>query len=213
MLNNVGIIASTLVPLSLALCISWWHRRARCFTQCCVTLVVTLEYQRALCKWQTALCTTHVAWYYIIRALHWRILAAHALFLSISCKPSASFSKVSFKAMGPWCKAPGPSMHEGGRCASQWPTMCLRDHPILCCWGMSQVGPTHSDAFSSQSQRHSQERRWGKETWDAQSLARRSFSGEAHTHVIWIQLWGIQRISSQNESDYLNVLLNDTEVS
>lgn len=161
----------------------------------------------------TALCTTHVARYYITRALHWRILAAHALFLSISFKPSVCFSKVFFKAMGPWCKAPAPSTHQGGRCASQWPTTHLRNHPKLCWWGMSQVGPTHSDAFSSQSQRHSQERWWGQETWDAQRLARRSSSGEAHTHVIWIQLWGIQRISSQNESDYLKVLLNDTEVS
>lgn len=139
MLNNVRIIASTLVPLSLALCISWWHCWAHCFTQRCVTLVGTLEHQRALCKWQTALCTTHVAWYYIIRVLHWRILVAHALFRSVSFKPSVCFSKVFFKAMGPWCKGPEPSMHEGGRFASQSSTMHLRNHPMLCWWDM--LGP------------------------------------------------------------------------
>lgn len=136
MLNNVRIIASTLVPLSLALCISWWHCRAHCFTQRCVTLVVTLEHQRALCKWQTALCTTHVAWCYIIRVLHWRILAAHALFRRVSFKPSVCFSEVSFKAMSPWCKGPEPSMHEAGRFASQSSTMPLWNHPMLCSWDM-----------------------------------------------------------------------------
>lgn len=112
MLNNVRITASTLVPLSLALCISWWHCRARCFTQRCVTLVVTLEHQRALCRWQTALCTTHVAWCYITRGLHQRILAAHALFLSVSFKPSVCFSKVFFKAMGARVQNP-PCIKEG----------------------------------------------------------------------------------------------------
>lgn len=94
---------------------------------------------RASSRWQTALCTTHVAWYYITRVLHRRILAAHALFLSVSFKPSVCFSKVFFKAVGPWCKGPEPSMHEGGRFASQWSTMHHRNQPMLCWWDM--LGP------------------------------------------------------------------------
>lgn len=139
MLNNVRKTASTLVPLSLALCISWWHCRARCFTQRCVTLVVTLEHHRALCRWQTALCTTHVAWCYITRGLHQRILAARALFLSASFKPSVCFSKVFFKAMGPRCKSPVPSMHKGERFTLQWSIMHHRKHPMLFWWDM--LGP------------------------------------------------------------------------
>lgn len=132
MLNNVRITACTLVPLSLALCISWWHCCTHCFTQPCVTLVVTLDHQRALCKWQAALCTTHVAWYYGVH--HWRVLAAHALLWSFSFKPSVCFSKVFFKAMGPWSKGPEPSVHEGGRFALQWSTTHLRNHPVMCWW-------------------------------------------------------------------------------
>lgn len=141
MFNNVRIIASTLVPLSLALCIAWWNRHAHCFTQCCVTLVVMLEYQRALCKWHATLCTTHVARYYIIRVLHWRIWQ-HMLFFwpFHSNKVSISWR---FALKQPSKHAHCARLHHPHAWRREvcitWPTVHLWSHPMFCWWGT--LGP------------------------------------------------------------------------
>lgn len=133
---------------------------------------------------------------------------------SFSFKPSVCFSKVFFKAMGPCCKGPEASMHEGGRFASQWSTMHLGNHPMLCWWDLLVPRSVLPALLPSPARARGTAKRDGEgRKLEILKSGKKEFQWWYHTHIIWIHLGGIQKISSQNESDYLGVFSNHTVVS